>query len=505
LRNIHIYLLAGVLTLLAGSLFNYKVNYLKLPVKPAAQSQLWTIEARVAYKPTKGPSKIELLLPKQMDSFLILNETFVSGRYGLNMEKSANNRIAQWALRRPKGEQALYYRMQIIPDDRKKPAKDSAVDFPPRPVYSDMMGTVVEALLEEVRNKSADIQSYTQELLVQLNNKNGNIELLHQGAEKADVWVTRIISILHGARIPTRKINLLTLQDGVKHGKLIPWLQVHNGKQWLTFNPKTGEQGLPGNSLIWNIGDTPLLSVTGGKSAKIEFSIYKETREAASIALQMAKKIDATVFNFSLFNLPVHTQNIYRVLLMIPFGVLLMVLLRNVIGVKSFGTFMPVLIALAFRETDLLWGIVLFTTLIGIGLLFRFYLEYLQLLLVPRLAAVLIIVIILMLLISLLSQQLGIERGLSVALFPMVIIAMTIERMSLVWEELGAGEALKQGFGSLAVAALAYLLMTNSHLEHLIFVFPELLLLMLAITLLLGRYTGYRLTELWRFRAMLKE
>ena len=131
------------------------------------------------------------------------------------------------------------------------------------------------------------------------------------------------------------------------------------------------------------------------------------------------------------------------------------------------------------------------------------YLEYLHLLLVPRLAAVLIIVILLMAMLSILTHKLGIDRGLFVALFPMVIIAMTIERMSLVWEELGPGEALQQGFGSLLVASLSFLLMTNKTLEHLIFVFPELLLLLLAFTLLMGRYTGYRLTELWRFRSVL--
>jgi hypothetical protein len=42
--------------------------------------------------------------------------------------------------------------------------------------------------------------------------------------------------------------------------------------------------------------------------------------------------------------------------------------------------------------------------------------------------------------------------------------------------------------------------MTDHLLTHLMFVFPELLLVVLAITLLLGRYTGYRLSELWRFR-----
>jgi hypothetical protein len=210
------------------------------------------------------------------------------------------------------------------------------------------------------------------------------------------------------------------------------------------------------------------------------------------------------IMEYSLFSLPVSVQNVYRVLLMVPIGAFLIVILRNIIGLRTFGTFMPILIALAFRETELLWGMVLFCLLIAMGLLIRFYLEYLKLLLVPRLASVLIIVIILMAMISIFSHKLGFDRGLSVALFPMVIMAMTIERMSLAWEELGAGEALVQGFGSLMVAALGYLCMSSRYLEHLIFVFPELLFVVLAITLLLGRYTGYRLTELWRFRAALK-
>jgi len=161
---------------------------------------------------------------------------------------------------------------------------------------------------------------------------------------------------------------------------------------------------------------------------------------------------------------------------------------------------MPVLIALAFRETQLLWGIGLFSLMVGLGLAFRFYLDRLQLLLVPRLASVLIMVVVLMVSLSVVTNKLGLERALSVALFPMVILTMTIERMSIVWEERGAGEALKQGMGSLLVATLSYLLMSLERVEHLMFVFPELLLLLLAGTLMLGRYTGYRLVELHRFK-----
>lgn len=103
---------------------------------------------------------------------------------------------------------------------------------------------------------------------------------------------------------------------------------------------------------------------------------------------------------------------------------------------------------------------------------------------------------------SLLTHKLGLERGLSVALFPMVILTMTIERMSIVWEERGPSDALQQGLGSLFVAALAYLVMTMDYVEHLAFIFPELLLVLLAGTLLLGRYSGYRLLELRRFKVL---
>jgi len=163
---------------------------------------------------------------------------------------------------------------------------------------------------------------------------------------------------------------------------------------------------------------------------------------------------------------------------------------------------MPVLIALAFRETKLFWGVVLFTMLVALGLSIRFLLERLRLLMVPRLSAVLIVVVGLMLLISLVSHRLGMETGLSVALFPMVIISMTIERMSVVWEERGPADAIRAGVGSLIVAVAAYVFMGLGWLEHLIFTFPELLLVVLAVVLLAGRYTGYRLLELSRFKAL---
>jgi hypothetical protein len=123
-----------------------------------------------------------------------------------------------------------------------------------------------------------------------------------------------------------------------------------------------------------------------------------------------------------------------------------------------------------------------------------------NLLLVSRISAVIIVVIFLMAATAIISYKAGLDSALTVTFFPTIILAWTIERMSILWEEQGGHEVLVQGGGSLLVAVLSYLVMSNKVVVHLTFNFPELTLSLLAIILVLGKYTGYRLSELYRFR-----
>jgi hypothetical protein len=163
--------------------------------------------------------------------------------------------------------------------------------------------------------------------------------------------------------------------------------------------------------------------------------------------------------------------------------------------------FMPVLLALALLEIKLATGLIMFAVLIGAGLWFRFLLSRLNLLVVPRVAACVVIVTLLMMLMSVISYRMGRGGGVQITLFPMIIIAWTIERMSLIWEEEGKRSALIQVSGSLFVAVLAYLFMRISQVQYWAFYFPELLLVLLGGILLIGRYTGYRFSELFRFKS----
>jgi len=82
---------------------------------------------------------------------------------------------------------------------------------------------------------------------------------------------------------------------------------------------------------------------------------------------------------------------------------------------------------------------------------------------------------------------------------------MTVERMSIIWDERGPADMLRQGLGSLIVAVITYYIMVNAYAEHYAIVFPELLLVLLAGNLLIGRYSGFRLLDLPRFRVLAGE
>jgi hypothetical protein len=63
-------------------------------------------------------------------------------------------------------------------------------------------------------------------------------------------------------------------------------------------------------------------------------------------------------------------------------------------------------------------------------------------------------------------------------------------------------KALKKGLGSLLVAITAYVVMDLDIVKHLVLVFPELLLMLLTATLLLGCYSGYSLSKLIRTKTL---
>ena len=334
---------AILLIALGLGIASYKVYYLGLPATPQQSTEVWTVQARLIFEGEGKPAKIALYVPDVTPGFLKLDEDFISSHFGLAVDKLDNNRRADWSVRRAKGDQTLYYRIILTRTDLSQ-TWTSVPRYPKKPEYQEPYASAITATLDDVRSESADIGSYTRELLLQLNSSqpNENVELIKgkAGSNSAD-WVREIIEMLKGVRIPGRVLWGLNITDASNKATLEALLQVHNGDKRLTLHPTTVAQGIPKNFLSWKVGDLPLYELEGGKNAKLEFSITKTYEELIDIARKGAKQMNSVIADFSLLSLPVQNQNIYRLLLMVPLGALLVVFLRTFVGLKTFGTFTP--------------------------------------------------------------------------------------------------------------------------------------------------------------------
>jgi hypothetical protein len=508
LNRLHLYVLASILTVVGLGIFFYKAYVLGFPLAPSTKVRVWNVEARVTFIAENKPVKVSLFIPSGTRRFAILDEHFVSSGYGLMAATENGNRKATWSIRNAYGRQSLYYQAVIRSVQTKSPELESeAAEITARPFEGPRLA-VAKALLADIQAKSADTPGVVAGIISRLNRPqpDDNVSLLLGKTPTTARRVRTAVRILEQGGIPARIVQGIRLheqkQDFSKKAQLMHWIEVHYDKRWHSFDPVAGKTPVPDDWLRWWRGGGSFVDLQGGRKPQVTLSVSPKVEEGIAAAVSRGEIAKPILLKFSLFSLPVNTQAVYRVMLLVPLGAFVLVILRNIVGIKTFGTFMPVLIALAFRETGLLWGICMFSVVVFLGLGIRFYLESLKLLVVPRLSAVLIVVVCLLAALSVLTHHLGLHRGLSVALFPMVILTMTIERMCILWEERGSSEALTAGLGSMLTAALAFLFMNLKSVEHLVFVFPELLLVLLAVNLLLGRYSGYRLMDLIRFRAL---
>ncbi|WP_248804571.1 inactive transglutaminase family protein [Pseudomonas sp. MWU13-2100] len=504
--TLHLKILITVLVLLGASVTAYQIFVLGIPVTEDATDDLWNIDAKVEFVASnKEPVKIQMFVPPLSRDYVSLNESFISNNYGVSVNRADGNRKVTWSARKVSGKQTLYYRLVLTKRYTGEKPKVKGPTFRDSMAIGGPEKIAADALLAPIRQHSADVESFIGETIKRVNNLNDdNVKLLLAGDPSTPHKAQIIELLLSIAHVPMERAHTLRLvADQPQTPEL--WLRSFNGNDWLYFNPDTGEQGLPSDRLLWWTGADNLISVEGGKKAGVTFSLNNSEMNAIRLAKLTDENSDANFLEYSLYGLPLQTQQTFMIMVMIPIGVLVILILRNLIGLQTLGTFTPVLIALAFRETQLGFGIVLFTIITALGLSLRSYLEHLKLQMLPRLSVVLTFVVVLIAAISLFSHKLGLERGLSVALFPMVILTMTIERLSITWEERGANHALKVAIGTLFAASLAHLIMTVPELIYFVFTFPAILLILVGFMLAMGRYRGYRLTELVRFKAFLKE
>ncbi len=188
-----------------------------------------------------------------------------------------------------------------------------------------------------------------------------------------------------------------------------------------------------------------------------------------------------------------------NLILVLPVIACIVVIFRSVVGIETFGTFAPVIVSLAFLMTGLAWGVVIFSVIVGLGVLLRGALQWVRIQLVARLAVLIALVSAIMAGLTVAGAALGIGALLNVSIFPMVIMSNVIENFTTTQVELGTREAIRLTWNTLLVCAACYLTIEWAGLQSIVLSFPEVLIGVVALEIAIGKWRGLRLLEYLRF------
>lgn len=306
------------------------------------------------------------------------------------------------------------------------------------------------------------------------------------------------VTLCRAAGYPARRVIGFELRQQSEVEPHV-WAEVFKGSRWVPFDPENGfARRIPNHFIPIRVGSSTIVRAPRANELKEKYSLVRmsPSEEALLSDKQRASQI------LDLTRLPVKMHEVLSLLLLLPFGALITAFFRNVIGIRTFGTFAPALLAVSFIYADLLTGLIVLVLVFGAGLLSRLFVDRLQLLLVPRLSILLTTIILFVVTgISLLDYYKQ-TTSTNAVLLPLVILTILIERCYVTVEEDGLGHAIQLVMGTFLVSSCCYLLLRWEDVGEAILIYPEAHLLTLAAFVAIGRYSGYRISEMWRFRDM---
>jgi hypothetical protein len=310
-----------------------------------------------------------------------------------------------------------------------------------------------------------------------------------------------LVALLRNAGIPARLVGGIILTRGAKR-TTHQWVEVYLGDLWAPFCPLNGHfASKPRTYLAVYRGDHAYFRHT--RDISFDYRFVAEPRLVPKEqGMGKARALDI-VNVWQVFQTAGIPLDLLRFVLIIPIGALVTILFRNVIGLETFGTFLPALIASAFMGTGLIWGSVIFAAIISAGAGINHLLSKLKLLHTPKLTIVMIFVVIALLGASMAGIQNGYPHLARSFFFPLAILTITIERFFIIGQERGVRESFRILGLTMIVVAFCYMVMSSLFLQMVMVILPETYLLAFAASLYLGRWTGLRVMEWRRFRGLI--
>jgi hypothetical protein len=301
-----------------------------------------------------------------------------------------------------------------------------------------------------------------------------------------------LLALLRSAHLPARLVTGVNLQDSASSQPYY-WVEVYDNEAWLPLDPVHGYmKQLPAFYVPLRKGGDTLFIVENAEVLNTDWSI--NTMDMPNQYQESDSRNTLDIFNFNRLS-PSNRENL-GILLLLPLGVLATELLRQIGGIRTYGTFTPTLLALATVHVDRITALIVFSLVIVIGIAIRSLLPNFDLERTARLAIVFTLVSASMSIVT--SGLIFFDPSVDsiVVLLPVVILTMLVDRIYSVSDERGLHTAMVRLFWTLVAAFFSLLVLWQSSWSMWLVAYPETHLITLAFIILIGLYRGPKLSEL---------
>lgn len=512
-----------LIILLVGSglgLFLYKVLVLHYPLGGSETAGTWRVDLVVNLSSDGKRIVADVLLPRTSGYQRLLSEEVRSGPLRFTISETGSTRQGRWSGRLTESTSvsyhvtfdALSYRWQV-PDRESRKA-----DEYPKSVQPFLEGSpgiqiddpAMRELADELRLDAADKVVLAREVFDFVSREIGSlntaglmdaVSVVREGRGNALGRARLFCALARLKELPCQIVPGIHLASGTQD-ELHYWNEVYLGAGWVPFDAvERLSETFPTDRLALSGDILAPVSATGTTAVSYRYDVESELAAYVDLMRRRLAESGNAIDQLSLLFLPLHMQTTLRVLLLVPLGALAMSILRSIVGLRTFGMFMPMLIALAMTATGPAWGSVFLAGVVSVALVSRIWINRLYLLLVARVAFILTLVVILMTVMMYVGDKYSWPTT-GVGAFPFVIMTMIVERISVSLEEEGWRNTLNRVATTVLSIYITYAVIQAKVLQTLLLVFPEMLLIILGLLVAVGKYTGYRATELFRFREL---
>lgn len=493
-------------------ILNYSDNF--------STEEMYRVTYRYFFKTNLGETSIKTFLPKN-DNHQRISKEVLDTTSTLNFIKKAdeNNLKAIWTTNKENSYENVNYSFVFegkaksfsIPKNFNKPLLENSDDYLKETEHIQVYNSRITALANRFKSESKNDYQLIQNAynyVVQIPSApiitlTDAITVLEQNRASCNGKSRLLVALARNLGFPARIKGGIILEKTQKRTSHV-WVEININNIWVPFDALNEHFAyIPANYLEIYEGDKPFIS----RTAAIHFDyIYEIEPQPIIPLLSITSEEFDEITPISLWKLTesniISTNGLF-LLLMLPIGGLLVAFLRNVVGLRTFGVFLPVLISFSLLETEFVNGILLFLFLIlFVGLISRPF-NNLGLLHTPKLVISLTLMVIIMAIGSYIGLITETAWLTSLSFFPTIILTVSAERFSTLIVEDGFTKATGTLIQTLIAVSFCYVLMSNTWVSSAIILFPEVLIIVIALAMLLGKYVGLRWTEIFRFKPIL--